>query len=603
MSDEKKNTGDMTYDAPTIIGNEAKDIITSAKQREVSLPEQAPAADATQKINTAKINAAAAERGKTVSKQSSLTARKARAEKKDYSYLEYRVYDEFDDEPADTPKKSTRRNNKQKKPSAKDQRTGRTFLIPVCVVFAALVAVFIFMYSVSLASLPADTVASNVYIEDLNVGGMTYDQMLSALKSTHLFDEQEVTLKCGGQTFSFGGSDIGLLASPEETAQKAFNYAKTSSRSSNAFKNMLLSFKRHTIVPVAEVDAGLLSQKLAEFGVLVYGELTQHSIVVQANYEALITPGHSGFNNDTSKALEEVLSAFDNERFKNIPVTLEACPPDDLTADAAYSAIYMEPVDAKYEVDGDKVTVIDDIEGRRIDKDAVASQLAAVKEGSPPISIPWYPIEAGVTAQQLEDQLFADVLASYSTDYGGSTANRAANVSRAASLLNGAVIASGDTFSFNNRVGNRSKENGFYSAPEYVDGKTVQGIGGGTCQVSTTLYSAVLYADLDIVTRTNHMFTISYAPLGQDAAVAYGSVDFKFLNNTDAPIKISAYTEGGSIYVNILGTAWPDGRTIKIKHEVSYGTGTSVTSKRYVYVGDECIDEENIPSSYYKPHS
>ena len=148
--------------------------------------------------------------------------------------------------------------------------------------------------------------------------------------------------------------------------------------------------------------------------------------------------------------------------------------------------------------------------------------------------------------------------------YGGSTANRCANVARAASLINGKVIAPGDVFSFNDTVGHRTIENGFSTAKEYVDGKSVDGIGGGTCQVSSTLYSAVLYADLSIVERLNHMMTVGYIPLGQDATVSDGGVDFKFKNNTDYPIKVSAYTSGATITVSIIGTDWEPHREVKI---------------------------------------
>lgn len=474
---------------------------------------------------------------------------------------------------------------------------------PFIISAAAAAGIFVVLYIIAAATLPSNVIAGNVYIESLDVGGMTYDEALSAITSEKLFEDQAITLSCADQTFEIAGVDIGLTASPEETAKKAFDYAKSGNVFADALKGVGLFFHKHTVVPVANIDQAKLDDKLWQFGVKVYGELVGHYVEVRDNNEATVWPGHTGFNNDVAKAREEVLSALDNERFDNIPVTFETAPPSDITVEQFDLAVYKDPVDAYYDIQGDEVTVIAEQNGRYIDKEKAAPLLAAVKEGGEPVIIPWETAYAAVTADTLQSKLFNDVLASYSTYYGSSTANRSANVSRAAELLNGAVIAPGGIFSFNDRVGKRTTYNGFYTAPEYVNGETVEGIGGGTCQVSTTLYCSVLYAGLDIVSRTNHMFTVSYAPLGQDATVADDGVDFQFSNNTDYPIKISAYTDGSSIYVDIIGTAWDPAKEVKLDHTVSNSSGgTYVYSKRYIYENGECIIDEELPSSYYKAH-
>ena len=131
----------------------------------------------------------------------------------------------------------------------------------------------------------------------------------------------------------------------------------------------------------------------------------------------------------------------------------------------------------------------------------------------------------------------------------------------------------------------------------------MDGIGGGTCQVSTTLYSAVLYADMGIVQRENHMMTIGYAPLGQDATVAYGSVDFKFKNTSDAPIKLVTRADGSNITVSVIGTAWNPAREVKLFHTTSQsGENTVVQSVRKVYSNNELISTDKLGTSVYKPH-
>ncbi len=474
---------------------------------------------------------------------------------------------------------------------------------PILLTLLIFAVIFTILYVLCSSSLPADTIAKNVYIESLDVSGMTYDEALNAVKATYLFEDQTVTLRCNGHSFEFDGVDIGLSASPEETTKKAFNYTKSENKFSNGVRAVMLLFHKHTVVPVANIDEEKLNEKLVQFGTEVYGELVGHYVEVRDNNEATVWPGHTGFDGDTEKAKKEILNAFSQERFKNIPVSLNSAQPSDITTEQYDSAVYKDPENAYYNIENNNVTIVPEVNGRYIDKNNVAPLLAEVKEGRDPVIVPWETAYADVTAEVLQSKLFSSTLSSYSTYYGSSTANRSANVARAANLLNGAVVASGNIFSFNTQVGERTKYNGFYTAPEYSDGQTVEGIGGGTCQVSTTLYSAVLYAGLDIISRTNHMFSVSYAPLGQDATVSDTGIDFQFRNNTDYPVKISSYTDGSNIYVDIIGTAWEPAREFKIDNTVSYSSGgTSVYSKRYVYENGECISTEKLPSSYYKAH-
>ena len=111
----------------------------------------------------------------------------------------------------------------------------------------------------------------------------------------------------------------------------------------------------------------------------------------------------------------------------------------------------------------------------------------------------------------------------------------------------------GESFSYNGKLGNTTKEKGYKEGGAYVGGKVVQAYGGGICQVSTTLYNAVLYANLEIVERHNHSYAVNYVPAGRDATVAYGGKDFKFKNNRSYPVKIVANAKNGVVSVSIAG--------------------------------------------------
>lgn len=219
-----------------------------------------------------------------------------------------------------------------------------------------------------------------------------------------------------------------------------------------------------------------------------------------------------------------------------------------------------------------------------------------------------------------------DLLGSYSTSYASSSSNRVANIDNGARLIDETVLYPGETFSFLDHVVPFTSGNGYYEATGYSGGKVVPSIGGGICQVSSTLYNAVLRAELEVVERSNHGLTVGYVPLGADATVAEGSVDFKFKNNYDTPIYIEAYTWQGSVYTCIYGKETrPANRTIEFYsvtdqtiepgedvitkddsqpegwQEVTQSahTGYVASFYKYIYVDGNHEDTEWINTSHY----
>ena len=136
----------------------------------------------------------------------------------------------------------------------------------------------------------------------------------------------------------------------------------------------------------------------------------------------------------------------------------------------------------------------------------------------------------------------------------------------------------GEEFSFNNTVGKRTTSAGFKVATVYSNGQVTTDVGGGICQVSSTLYNAVLKANLEITNRRNHTFTVGYVPIGLDATVSWGSPDFKFKNSRNYPIKIVATTSNKNLYIKIYGMKEEVEYEVEL---VSYKTGTVPYSTVY----------------------
>ena len=159
------------------------------------------------------------------------------------------------------------------------------------------------------------------------------------------------------------------------------------------------------------------------------------------------------------------------------------------------------------------------------------------------------------TAAEYKALLFRDVLGEYSSSFNAGNVGRTTNVLLATDFCNGVILQPGDVFSYNNVVGPRTYERGFKDAIVYVGATAEDGVGGGICQVSSTLYAAVLRADLQIVERYAHSRLVTYVPLGEDATVAWGSKDFRFQNDTDFPIKVVTSHQTSSLTVRIYGTS------------------------------------------------
>ncbi|MBC8137026.1 MAG: VanW family protein [Fibrella sp.] len=196
------------------------------------------------------------------------------------------------------------------------------------------------------------------------------------------------------------------------------------------------------------------------------------------------------------------------------------------------------------------------------------------------------------------------LLASYTTSFGSSSAARQSNIRKATAHMNGTLLAPGEVFSYNDIVGPRSPRLGWRNAPTYQDGQVVPGPGGGICQTSTTLYNAVLRANLKVVERRNHSMPVHYVPAGCDATVDYGSQDFKFANNTPGPVYVQAITPGGRLTFNLCGTAEampPKIDVVTGGHSARRGGGFAVAAYKVIHEADGTKKREYLGTSSYRP--
>ena len=189
-----------------------------------------------------------------------------------------------------------------------------------------------------------------------------------------------------------------------------------------------------------------------------------------------------------------------------------------------------------------------------------------------------------VKIKNLKIDVFPNQLSTFSTRFDESNKDRSTNLNIAASKIDGTILSPGEEFSYNKIVGERSIKAGYKEAKIYQGGQIIDGLGGGICQISSTLYNAVVCAGLEVTERYNHQFITSYVQPGRDATVAYGSKDFKFVNNRTYPIRIDVYISNGIAKVDIYGIKEKDEKVIDIDvetvstipYETKYQTDTSL---------------------------
>ena len=211
----------------------------------------------------------------------------------------------------------------------------------------------------------------------------------------------------------------------------------------------------------------------------------------------------------------------------------------------------------RFSPDGEKVfSFVKEESGRAVDEKKLSEDIdAALSVGGGAISVTFNALLPTVTEKDLRLQTFER--ARFSTYFINSSSERIANVKLAAKSVNGSVIESGETFSFNETVGERTEERGYKYAKIIKDGKFEDGLGGGVCQVSTTLYNAALLSGLEIAEYHPHTLAVSYVENSFDAMVSYGSADLKIKNNTGGKIFIAAKVDEDKITFTLFGEKNP----------------------------------------------
>lgn len=288
---------------------------------------------------------------------------------------------------------------------------------------------------------------------------------------------------------------------------------------------------------------------------------------------------------DIDALYDEIVAAYVSGNF-DLQYLYQEELPDPVDLDKLYKDYKCTaPVNAKCDEDTFEVTDGKAGYGFRM-ADAVAA-FEGAKPGTT-VTLALTELEPQFTRETLEKQLFCDTLSSFDSPHVWNP-TRTHNLELAAEAIDGFILKPGATFSFNEVVGERTAEKGYGEAGVYVGGKTENQLGGGVCQVASTLFYCTIKANLEVVERAEHQFTPSYIPWGMDATVYWGYLDYKFRNNTAFPIRIDASVSDGYVHVRFVGTETKE-YTVELDYEVT----------DYFSAQEKVIDISPDMPNYYK---
>ena len=452
---------------------------------------------------------------------------------------------------------------KEKKQKSRAKKAVLTAVIVACFLLLLFCGLGLWGWFIS----TGDCNFPNVYLDGIEVGGLTKTETAQRLEEKG-WDERvsgEMTVSIPGEvSFKLNFVGAGARLSAEKAVEAAYDYG----RSENLFKTLFTYIKCHIIPAEVDLSKTTINEDYIrgniERGIALMNRATAKTgrTVDMEKAELKMVKGAGAIKLDEEALCAGIIQALKEgrEEFSGEEYALPIERPD---FDALYKELAVEPADAYFD---ENFEVVPEVTGCSFDVSAAQKLWDNAAVGDE-IVIPLTVTKPETTAETLRGMLYRDKLGGQTTYYTWSSANRIGNIRLAAEKINGLIMMPGDVFSFNETVGQRTEEAGFRLAGAYNDGQVVEAIGGGICQVSSTLYCAQMYAQLKTTNRVNHYFKVDYLDYGLDATVSWKNPDYKFTNSRDYPVKLVAFLdeENSALTVEIWGTDL-DGSYVQVRH-------------------------------------
>lgn len=450
----------------------------------------------------------------------------------------------------------------------------------ISIIFSCiLVALLILFVVFSILTLKSNKMAKGISIKGIDVSNLNKkdarEKVANYINNSFM---EEIPLRHNDFTTSLSTYQLGIYFNLDKAIESAYSIGKTGNIFQKDYE-VLKTFIHKTNINVDfTIDEDLLRHDLSDISNKLPDKVVESSYYIEGN-NLIITKGQSGQVVNIDKSANYIKSQINSLNVSEpIELFTEDASPNEINIESIYNEIHKDPVNAYYT---QNPYVIHPSENGMDFAITLDESKNLLKEDKNEYTIPVKIVYPSVTTNMIGTEAFPDLLSTFSTKYSASNKSRTTNLTLAASKIDGTVLMPGETFSYNKVVGARTIAAGYKEAPIYVSGRIENGLGGGICQIASTLYDAAVYANLEIVERSNHQFVPSYIGASRDATVVYGAIDFKFKNNRDYPIKITCSVSGGVANFKIWGLKSDNDYQVEISSRITNKTSSAIYSEAY----------------------
>lgn len=474
---------------------------------------------------------------------------------------------------------------KKAEPSIK-QKSNK--VIPIVVSLFIVLFVMIFSVVFALFNMNNEKILKGISILGIDISDLTVEEaktkINNAIEERFKDENNNLILKIGENETSVTANTFNAKFDIDNAVIEADNIGRNGNILTNNYSILFTKLFKKEIKPRLYLDDSLLSDTIKDINSKMKDAIVDNSYYIEKN-NLIIVKGKAGYIIKTEELKEKIYEQISNihTNYQIIEIPIEYKEPEPINLQKIHEEIYKEPQDAY--VQKNPTVVHPEVNGVDF-KISVEEAEELLKEDKEEYTIPLKITKPKKTINNLGEEAFPDLLATFSTRFDGSNYNRNTNIKLAAKKVNGTVILPGEKFSFNTIVGSRTIEAGFKEGTAYIGGKVVPDVGGGVCQVSSTIYNTALLANMQIVERSNHMFTTGYVAASRDATVYYGSLDFVFKNSRKYPIKMVASANGGVCKVSIYGIKEEKEYEVIIQSKI-----TSYINPTTIYKEDPTLEE------------
>lgn len=429
-------------------------------------------------------------------------------------------------------------------------------------------------------------IIKGITIDGIDIAGMTEEEVEAMLEKK--IDERKKAVsnfkyQDYEKSVDFGELEINC------DIKKAVKEAVSKGRNSNVFVNnfnvIASNFRKENIDLEVNYNHEFVEEIINNIDAEIPGKVEDYAYSIDDD-ELYISKGKNGIVVDRdliNKEIDESLTNVSTELKNELTIPIKQKIAEDINIETIYNEIHTEPQDA-YIIE-EPFQVVPDVSGVDF---AITMEEAKqiIQEDKEEYIIPLKITKAKTTIADLGTKAFPYKLGTFSTRYDSGNVSRTTNLRLASNKINNYVVQPGEVFSYNKVVGKRSVEAGYKEAAIYTSNGVENGLGGGICQISSTLYNAVLFANLEIVERHNHSYVTTYCEAGRDATVSYGSLDFKFKNTRKYPVKVVASVSGGIATVSIFG----------IKEDPDYKVTVSSSVTSTIPAPEKKTEDPSLPA-------